>query len=381
MAEKRNGRVALFSVLTSVAVILLGVSLARHFFPVRMNGRSQTQAVSSAKTVDPAAQEAYLKGRYFWNHRTDGSLRQAVDAFTQAAVRDPSYAPAYAGLADSYNLMPQFSSMPKSQAFPLALAAARKAVALDDSLSEAHRALAFALFYGNWDVNAAFREYQRAIELDPKDVEAHDWYANSLQLVGRDAAAIAENERARELDPTSRVVLANEAFLLYWTGERVQGVAKLKELERGEPDYLSPPHYLAKIFLAERNFPAYIKELKRVAAISHDPENAALAEAAERGWSHGGERGVLEQLRDLYRREYETGKSSSFDLAHMCVLLGEKSDADRYLQAAVDAHDYEVMTVFRGDFNDRMTNDPGFEQIKQKIRLRMYRTPVASGGA
>ena len=212
-------------------------------------------------------------------------------------------------------------------------------------------------------------------------MEAHDWYANSLQLAGRDAAAIAENEKARELDPTSRVVLANEAFLLYWTGERVQGVAKLKELERNEPDYLSPPLYLAKILFAERDFPAYVAELKRVAAVSRDPGQGTLAEAAERGWSHGGERGLLEQLRDLYRHAYETGQSSSFNLAHMCALLGQKADADRYLQAAVDAHDYEVMTVFRGDFNDRMAGDPGFEQIKQKIRLRMYRSPVASGGA
>lgn len=379
--EKRRSLLAVASALAIIAFVLLGVGLARHSLFLHSNGVLNSEALSVAKPVDPAAQEAYRKGRYYWNHRTDGSLRQAVEAFTQAVVRDPSYAPAYAGLADSYNLMPQFSSMPKSQAFPLALAAARKAVALDDSLSEAHRALAFALFYGDWDVNAGFREYQRAIELDPKDVEAHDWYANSLQLAGRDAEAVAETEKARELDPASRVVVANEAFVLYWTGQRAQGVDKLKELERNEPDYLSPPLYLAKMFFAERDYPDYIAELKRAAAISRDPEKAALAEAAERGWSGGGERGLLEQLRELYRHGYESGQSSSFNLAHMCALLGEKADADSYLQAAVDAHDYEAMTVFRGDFNDRMAGDPGFEQIKQKIMARMYRSPAASGRA
>jgi tetratricopeptide (TPR) repeat protein len=378
---RRHRWKALLSVAGLAAAMLLAAGVARRFLLVHSVGTPQAKAPNAAKPADPAAQEAYLKGRYLWNHRTDGSLRQAVDAFSQAVARDPNYALAYAGLADSYNLMPQFTSMPKSQAFPLALIAARKAVALDDSLSEAHRALAFALFYGDWDVNAAFREYRRAIELDPKDVEAHDWYANSLQLVGRDAAAIAENEKARELDPTSRVVLANEAFVRYWTGERTQSVAKLRELERNEPDYLSPPHYLAKIFFAERDFPAYIAELKRTASVSRDPENAALAKAADRGWSRGGERGLLEQLRDFYRHAYETGQSSGFNLSHMCALLGQKADADRYLQAAFDAHDYEVMTVFRGDFNDHMAGDPGFEQIKQKIKLRMYRSPVASGGA
>jgi tetratricopeptide (TPR) repeat protein len=381
LPEKHHSRVVLFAALAIIAFVLIEAALARHSLFLHFSDVSNSKALNAARPVDSAAQEAYLKGRYYWNHRTDGSLRQAVDAFTQAVVRDPNYAPAYAGLADSYNLMPQFSSMPKSQAFPLALAAARKAVALDDSLSEAHRALAFALFYWDWDVNAAFREYQRAIELDPKDVEAYDWYANSLQLAGRGADAVAENEKARELDPTSRVVLANEAFVRFWAGERVQSVAKLKELEGNEPDYLSPPLYLAQIFFVERDFPAYIAELKRAAAVSRDPERAVLAEAAERGWSRGGERGLLEQLRDLYRHGYETGKSSSFNLAHMCALLGEKADADRYLQTAVDADDYEAMTVFRGDFNDRMAGDPGFEQIKQKIRLRMYRSPVARGGA
>lgn len=379
---QRRRRVVLFSAV--VATLLLGVGLAKYMDAHHASGAQGTgpeRVRSAAKPVDPAAQEAYLKGRYYWNHRTDGSLRQAVEAFTQAVVRDPNYAPAYAGLADSYNLMPQFSPMPKSKAFPLALDAARKAVALDDSLPEAHRALAFALFYWEWDVPDAFREFQRAIELEPKDVDAHSWYANALMLAEQNQSAVAEAEKARELDPTSRVVLANQALILYYsTGEPAGSVAKLTELEREEPDFLSPPQYLAKIYFNEHNYPAYIAETKRVAAISHDAARAALAEAAERGWTHGGERGLLQQMRDFYLRDYEAGRSSGYDLAYMCALLGQKPEADKYLEAAVEAHDYEAMAVFNGQFNAHMAGDAGFEQIKQKIKLRMNGTQGPAPG-
>jgi tetratricopeptide (TPR) repeat protein len=331
---------------------------------------------ASTRSADSGAKEAYLKGRYYWNRRTDGSLRQAVDAFTQAVVRDSQYAPAYAGLADSYDLMPQYTSMPRSQAFPMAISAARKAVALDDSLSEAHRALAFGLFYWEWDVNAAFREYQRAISLDPKDVEAHNWYATSLMHSRHLPAAIMEIEKARELDPTSRIILANQALILSVNGDRQQSVARLKELENAEPDFLAPAQYLTQIFFQDRNYPAYIAELKRAAAISREPEMAALAEAAERGWSQSGERGMLEQMRIVYQHSFLSGQSSGYELAHICALLGQKADADRYLQSAVDAHDFDAMTVFYGDFNEHMKGDRDFEQLKRQIKLRMQRSPA-----
>ncbi len=380
---ERRRRTVLFSAMALAAMLLLGVSLAKFLYArhaIGMQPAVGQGARISSRPVDPAAQEAYLKGRYYWNHRTDGSLREAVDAFTQAVVRDPNYAPAYAGLADSYNLMPQFSSMPRSQAFPLALAAARKAVALDDSLSEAHRALAFGLFYWEWDINGASREFERAIALDPKDVDAHNWFATSLLLAHRDQAALVEVEKARELDPTSRVVLVNQAFILYWSGDHDQGAARLRQLERDEPEFLSPPLYLARVYFFERNYPAYMAELKRAAELSRDPQKADLAAAAERGWAHGGERGLLEQLRDYYRHSFESGQSSGYDIAHICALLDQKSDADRYLQAAVDAHDFEAMSVFHGEFNTRMEGDPGFEKIKQEIKTRMSGSQTASAG-
>jgi tetratricopeptide (TPR) repeat protein len=378
----RGRAVLLWSIPLAVIVLFAVLGLLHFVRPTHGMTTPNPKGISgSARPADSLAQESYLKGRYYWNRRTDDSLRQAVDAFTQAVVRDSQYAPAYAGLADSYDLMPQYTSMPRSQAFPMAISAARKAVALDDSLSEAHRALAFGLFYWEWDVNAAFREYQRAIDLDPKDVEAHNWYATSLMHSRHLSAAIAEIEKARELDPTSRIILANQAIILSVNGDRQQSVARLKELENAEPDFLAPVQYLTQIFFDDRNYPAYIAEIKRAAAISREPEKAALAEAAERGWSHGGERGLLEQVQIVYRHSFLSGQSSGYDLARVCALLGQKADADRYLQAAVDAHDFDAMTVFYGDFNAHMKGDPGFERIEQQIKLRMNRSPAVNPGA
>jgi len=363
------------AILAAVAAIALVPAIRRDFR--RVSGRPVTAPGSSAESE---AHELCLKGRYYWTHRTDGSMKQAVDAFAQAVVRDPQYAPAYAGLADSYNLMPEYGSMPRAQAFPLAIAAARRAVALDDSLSEAHRSLGFALFYWQWDVNDAFAEYERAIRLDPKDVEAHSWYATSLLLVGHLPAARAQIAEARELNPASRAILADEALIRNSSGDRAGALAELKELEDTEPDYVAPPRYLADLSFADGNYPAYIEALKRAAAISKDPEEAALAAAAEQGWKKGGERSFLEALRLFYRGQFDRGVSSGFDEAKICAMLGRKAEADHYLQAAFDSRDFLVMSTLSGPVNSLMRGDPQFDKLQAQIRERMNQpSPKAAG--
>ena len=148
---------------------------------------SKTQSASSLSSsglplhaANREAEEFYLKGRYYWEKRTPDSLNKAVDSFTQAIVHDPSYAPAYVGLADCYNLLREYTVMPASEAYPRALAAAKKAVELDDRSSEAHASFAFASFFGMWDAATADREFRRALELNPSNAIAHHWYATYL---------------------------------------------------------------------------------------------------------------------------------------------------------------------------------------------------------
>lgn len=331
----------------------------------------QRNATAAHHQPDREAEEFYLKGRYYWSRRTEGSLNQAVDAFTQAVVHDSEYAKAYAGLAECYDIMPEFTSMPRAEAFPRAIAAAAKAIALDDSLGEAHRALAFALFYWDWNVTRAFAEYQRALQLDPRDEEAHHWYATSLLMLGRYNDAMSEIDKAQQLNPASRSILSDQALIRYWAGQRGPAIAKLREIERAEPDFLSAPRYLADIAFETRDDRTFIEQSKRLAAISNDLQLTALANAAQHGFSKGGQRGMLEAMIVIQQREFDRGQSSGYYLARDYALLGKNAEAVTYLKAAIAAHDYSVLNISSNAAFTTLKGDPAFEEVKRQIAARM----------
>jgi tetratricopeptide (TPR) repeat protein len=360
----------------SVAVLILAlIAISLYAFrflrrPTRESGNLHT-VVHHAP--DPEAQQLYLKGRYYWSRRTEGSLNQAVDAFTQAVVHDSDYAQAYAGLAESYDLMPEFTSMPRSEAFPRAIAAARKAIALDDSLAEAHRALGFALFYWDWKVPAALGEYQRALQLDPRDEEAHHWYATSLMMLGRYPEAMSEIDKAQQLNPASRSILSDQALIRYWSGDHVPAVEKLREIEQAEPDFLSAPRYLAGLDFAEKDYRGFVDQSKRLAVLSNDAQLLAVANAAQRGLAQGGERTMLEAMRVAQQHFFDASQSSGFELARTCALLGRKKEAIASLKAAIANHDYMVLNIATDPDFALLNGDPDFEEVQRQIIARMYR--------
>jgi tetratricopeptide (TPR) repeat protein len=364
---------------TFVAAVLLAaavfgiVSFRRHSQNRPALSEVYPPAIPPHHVPDPEAQQFYLKGRYYWSRRTPDSLSQAIDAFTQAVVHDSDYAQAYAGLAECYDLMPEFTSMPRSEAFPRAIAAARKAVALDDSLAEAHRALGFALFYWEWKVPAALGEYQRAIALDPRDEEAHHWYATSLMTLGRFQEARAEIDKAQQLNPASRSILCDQALIHFEAGETAFAVEKLREIEQAEPEFLSAPRYLAVIAFSQKEYPAFIAQSKQLAALSADKQLLAIANAAQRGFSKGGEHGMLDAVRTVQQQYFDSGQSSGFELARTCTRLGRKQDAVAALKGAIAAHDYNVMGVSTNPDFKSLEGDPAFEDLVRQITERIYR--------
>jgi tetratricopeptide (TPR) repeat protein len=337
------GRSALL--MAALIVIAVGAGLLIYKSRDRLTSGGATASRPGAHQVTPESEELYLKGIYYWHNRTPESLTQAVDYFTQAIVRDPKNAEAYVGLANCYNLLREYSTMPDSEAYPRAIAAAKTAIALDDSLSGAHSSLGFAEYYGQWDVAGAQKEFQRALELDPKSVNAHHWYATMLMSLGHYKESLAEIEKAQELDPQSKAILADKALIMCENGLRGQAIEQLKQLESSEPNFLSPHNYLSGIYLDEKDYHNYLAESKTAATVQHDEMRLTIVAAGEKGLAASGARGMLTEMVKVQRGLYADGKIPAYDLAITYGWLGEKQESLKYLQIAYTKHEGSLLAV------------------------------------
>src|SRR5216684_4711185 len=337
---------------------------------VKANAKSSPVAARTLhQAANREAEDFYLKGRFYWNKRTPESLNQALEAFTQAIAHDPNYSDAYVGLADSYNLLREFSAMPGNEAYFKAFAAAKKAVELDQQSSEAHASLAFVTFFGMWDAADAEREFRRAVELDPNNVKAHHWFATFLHALGRHDEALTEIDLARELAPDSSSILADKGQLLWGAGHREQALQLLKQLEAAEPDFISPHVYLRLAYFESGDYPNYIVELKKDALLTHDAAQSSVAEAAAKGFTQGGEHGLFETQLSEQRKLYEQGKLSPYFVAQTDARLGNTREALKYLAICIQSHDEHTLNLKADQGFSSLHGDPAFKQLLTKIGL------------
>lgn len=331
-----------------------------------LSSRNNPQRLTARIVAHPANQEArdlYLQGRYYWNKRTPADLEKALDYFTQAIVHDPGYSDAYVGLADCYNLLREYSVMRSTEAYPRALAAARKAVELDENSSQAHASLAFASFWGMWDSATADREFLRAIELDPNNATAHHWYAPVLGTMGRYPDALTEIERAQALDPTSKAVLADKGIVLYGMGRKQDSIALLRELEKAEPEFVSPHRYLKRIYLETADYPDYLAEAKNEAALTHNRAATTSLLAIEKSFATGGAHAMFLAMRREQQKMFDEGKLSPYTFAETCELAGNHSDALKYLNIAYQQHDDDATRIPTDPIFEGLRSDPAVRQI------------------
>ncbi len=333
------------------------------------SGSNRSQTSGNPDSEIQQAHELYLKGRFAWNQRTPDSLNRALDYFTQSIVHDPANAQAYAGLADTYLLLREYTTMPENEAYARAIAAARKAVELDDSLAEAHRALAFALTNGNWDFVNGEREFRRAIQLNPSDPLSRLWYANSFASPGRFRECLEEINRAQELDPTSHAVLADKGMMLFKTGKKEEAIEVLREVEHTDPEFRSPHFYLMLIGFWLHDYPTYLAEGEQAAHSVNDPVLKDTLTAAREGYAQGGERGLLRRLYVAQKGYYAAGKLSGSILAHTCVQMGKKDEALQIMKEEYTQHSAVFLAYLSDPDLLTLKDDPRYKELVKKINF------------
>jgi len=360
------------AVVVSVALVAL-VALYPNFFQSRQTGRKPLprsnagSASAASHPHDPEAEQLYLQGRYYWDKRTPDDLKRAVDYFTQALVRDPEYAEAYSGLADSYDLLPEYSMMPADEAFRRSLAAARRAVELDDHSSEAHASLAFVSFFGLWELQTGEREFQRAIELNPNNAVAHHWYANALLAVNRLADATREIDRAESLAPASSAILADKGNIICTAGRHDEAIRLLKQMEARDPSFRSVHLYLMRAYLRKGDYPNFLFELREDAVAMHDNARLMEANAAEVGLAKNGKQGMFEAMLKSQQQLYRAHQIPPTALAETSCMMGRYDEALKYLAAAYEQHDGGILFIASGTEYQGLRGNPGYIEMLGRL--------------
>jgi Tfp pilus assembly protein PilF len=349
-----------------VAGFVLAFSLVAWKLTRRPVAVTASVVTGAKRTV---AHDLYLKGRFEWSRRTPESLERALDDFTQSIVHDPANAPAYSGLADTYMLLHEYSVMNDIEAYRRARAAAEKAVALDDSLAEAHRSMGFVEAWGNWDFGAAAKEFRRAIELDPRDPLTHLWFATALKVPGWSATADREFNRAQELDASSSIVLANKSIWLYESGRTQAGLELARQVEHDDPDFIPTHRYLASMGWHARDYPSFLSESALTANLTKDGVLAKIAREANAGYQQGGERGLLQRLYDVQNELYRAGELPGEPLAITCLRLGKKEEAVILLEDDFAHHRASALSALTDSEFGVLASDPRFREMVSELHM------------
>src|SRR5581483_11831162 len=268
------------------------------------------------------------------------------------------------------NLLREFSAMSSDEAFPRALAAARKAVELDEFSAEAHNSLGFSTFYWDWDPVGAEREYKRALAINPNYVQGHHWYATFLMALGRNSEALDQIEQARKLDPTSAAILADKGIILHTAGFQDEGISLLKQVETTEPNLASSHRYLAEIYFARQDYESYLVESRKFAASVHDDAAVAVQAAAEEGFRTGGLRGMWEKMLPVQKEYLGQGKVSPYTVAVTCAQSGRRQEALQYLQSALAKRDMGMLFIKTETAFRNLHQDPAYRELVSRIGMR-----------
>ena len=335
---------------------------------IRIELTPHEQAVlKNVKRVNPDAYEAYLKGRYFWNKRTADGLKKAADYFTQAIEKDPNYAQAYAGLADSYALLGdwKYGVLAPKEAYPRAKAAATKALALDSTLGEAHISLAFCLDGFDWDWESAGREFRRGVELNPGYATGHHWYAWHLAALGQNDEAVAELKKAESLDPLSLIIGADLAEGLLIAHRFDEAIRQSRKTMAMDPFFAVAHYELGQALVQKHMNKEAIGELQK--AIELSAGSTTFTSNLAYAYSVSGMRNEAVKILNDLKNQSHHAFSNAPEIALVYVGLDEKDQAMTWLEKAY-AERFNPGVLLRPAF-DPLRSDPRFQDLLHRIGL------------
>ena len=348
----------------------------------KLTGREE-EAIRNQPTENSEAHQLYLKGRYFWNKRTSDGLKTSIDYFNQAIEKDPVYGPAYAGLADAYAVLPNYSRTPGKEAYPKAEAAAVKALEIDDKLAEAHIALANVRVWHKW-AKAAEPEFKRGLELNPNYSTGHQWYSIYLSVVGRHDEAILEMEKAKELDPFS-IIINTELGCPYLYSRRYdRAIEYFTEALEMDSNFPFAHFALAEAYDRTGRFNEALAEHEKAIDLAHRGQAFDLAGGdAPRAWyaltgplqnAYGALRGPIywQGRLESAKKLYEQGNATATGLAEIYSILGDKEQALAWLAKAYEQSD---------DFLVFINIQPQFDKLRSDSRFRALVNKIFQGSA
>ena len=330
----------------------------------------EEKRLTKSYTANPEAYQHYLKGRYWWNKRNEAGLNKGLEYLQQAIAKDPTYALAYAGMADCYSVLTSFGFVSPKVAYPRAKEAALKALEMDETLAEAHASLAIVKSYYDRDWPSAENGFRRAIELNPGDATAHHFYGTALRNIGRFEAAIAEARRALELDPLSLVINASLGYTLYSARQYDQAIEQLRKTLDLEANVPLAQWSLGLVYVQKSMYKEGISEFERMLVIY--PGNTLALSGIGYAYGIAGRRGeaqrVLGQLDELSKQKYVSPMART----RVYVGLGEKDQAFECMEMGYDDGSIgtPIVTIKADPIFDPLRSDPRFADLLRRMNLQ-----------
>ena len=330
----------------------------------------QQQRLRKRQTDNTSAYQAYLKGRYYWNKRTEEGLRTSTKYFQEAVDIDPCYAQAYAGLADSYAVqgIAEYGLSLPTEAMPRAKAAAGKALEIDDALVEAQTTIAHVVAFYDWDWKRAEQEFKRALELDPKYALCHHWYACYLAAVGRHSDALIEETNAQQIDPLSLVITKNLGTILYYGGELDEGIAQYRKALELEPSFPRTHIYLGLAYVRKGMYQEALVAYEEALRVSDG--GAVLMSLISHAHALDGDRESAKQILQTLLDKSKTHYVPAFCFALIYVGLGETDLAFKSLNKAVDERSSWLVSLNVEPMLEPLRSDPRFADLVSSVGLK-----------